>query len=117
MINQSQRLSLTATTGSAAARINGYILHSAVGIPVDVTDSVNAAFSNNPSDKDVSKWQEIDYLIINEVSMMDCKAMMLLNKKLNLVRGAKDSQASRSFRGEERVNISFIGDFYQLPAV
>ena len=38
LINQAQRLIITATIGAAAVKINGSTLHSAVGIPVESGD-------------------------------------------------------------------------------
>jgi len=112
MTNQSERLLITATTGAAAAKVRGNTLHSAAGIAMDTSDSEKKARSRNPSDKEVSKWSETEYIIIDEVSMMDCKLMMTLNTRLNLLRGYKNDDLP--FGG---INLIFIGDFYQLPAV
>src|SRR5271163_1962764 len=49
--NQSERLSITATTGAAAAKVKGRTLHSAAGIAMDLSDSAKQAQNRNPSDR------------------------------------------------------------------
>ena len=111
LTNQPNRLVVTATTGAAAVRINGSTLHSAVGIPVEDYDSKSTA---KISDKDVLAWKEIDYVIIDEASMMDAKVMIKLNEKLNKLKAPEGKNDGKPFGG---TNILFFGDFYQLPAV
>ena len=55
-------------------------------------------------------WKNHQYLIINEVSMMDCK--MLVNLNMNL-KEAK-SQYDDYFGG---INIIFMGNFLQLATI
>ena len=50
-------------------------------------------------------------MIIDEVSMLDCKLMSKLHKKLS---SAKPSKEKINFGG---VNIIFLGDFLQIPSV
>ena len=111
LTNQINRLIVTATTGAAAVRINGSTLHSAVGIAVENYDSNSAA---KTSDKDILAWKEIEYVIIDEVSMMDAKVMIKLNEKLNKLKAPRGKDDGKPFGG---TNILFFGDFYQLPAV
>jgi ABC-type dipeptide/oligopeptide/nickel transport system ATPase component len=114
LINQKQRLIITATTGAAAVKINGSTLHSAVGIPVETGDKEREIKVARVTDKQQLRWKELDYLIVDEVSMMDAKVMMQLNKTLNLLRGSNKEHEVKPFGG---VNMLFYGDFYQLPAV
>ena len=66
------------------------------------------------TDKQVLRWKDIDYIIIDEVSMMDAKVMIQLNRTLNLLRGSNQDHNAKAFGG---VNILFFGDFFQLPSV
>jgi hypothetical protein len=113
-IGQGHRLIVTATTGAAAVRINGSTLHSAVGIPVEAGDREKEIKVSRVTDKQVLRWKQIDYIVIDEVSMMDAKVMMQLNKTLNLLRGSNQEHDGKPFGG---VNILFFGDFFQLPSV
>ena len=73
IINQQQRLIVTATTGAAAVKIYGSTLHSAVSIPVEAGDpqgnKVLAAVRRK--DKHILIWKHADYIIFDEASMMD----------------------------------------------
>lgn len=116
LIGQDERLVVTATTGSAAVKINGSTLHSAVGIAIEDGDDKETPKSRTSKvlDKDVLAWKPVDYLIVDEVSMMDAKVMVQLNEKLNMLRGSKQNFDVNAFGG---VNLLFFGDFYQLPTV
>ena len=104
LINQAQRLIITATTGAAAVKINGSTLHSAVGIPVESGDREQQIKVARVTDKQLLKWKELDYIIVDEVSMMDAKVMMQLNKTLNLLRGSHKEHEAKPFGG---VNVLF----------
>ena len=78
LIHQGERLIITATTGAAAVKIDGSILHSAVSIPVEAGDpqgnKVLAAVRRK--DKHILIWKHADYMIFDEASMMDAKVMV-----------------------------------------
>ena len=114
MINRDKRLIITATTGAAATKINGSTLHSAAAIPVETGDGEKQIRTGKATDKQISLWKELDYIIVDEVSMMDSKVMMQLNKNLNLFRGSNQEHDGKPFGG---VNVLFFGDFFQLPSV
>jgi ATP-dependent DNA helicase PIF1 len=114
LINQGKRLSVTATTGAAAAKINGSTLHSTAAIPVEAGDGDKQIKLGKATDKQVLVWKELDYIVIDEVSMMDSKVMMQLNKNLSLFRGSNKEHDGKPFGG---VNVLFYGDFLQLPSV
>ena len=65
-------LIITAMTGTAAFNVKGCTLHSAVGILVENGDGVRVM---TMSDKKAQEWQDHHYLIVDEVSMMDCKVI------------------------------------------
>ena len=71
-LSRSNELIVTATTETAAFNVKGRTLHSAVGIPVENGDGVRVVAT---SDKKAKEWQDRHYLIVDEVSMMDCKVI------------------------------------------
>ena len=97
--NQSSRLISTASTGSAAVKINGSTLHSAVGIAIETGDDPEKKAMKTVSDRQALAWKDIDYIIIDEVSIIDAKVLMQLNDKLNLLKSS--NQAGNSFGGTQ----------------
>ncbi|KAM4065584.1 PIF1-like helicase [Hirsutella rhossiliensis] len=105
----SSRLLVTATSGTAAARINGITLHSACGLTVgqggraggatrDI-DGVRLAgqgerFVDGRSRMD---WQEKEVLVIDEVSMLGARTLHAANEQLCRLRGS-----ARDFGGIPR---------------
>jgi hypothetical protein len=55
-------------------------------------------------------WNEAEYMIIDEVSMLDCKVIKSLHTQLTKAK----SKPEISFGG---VHVIFLSDFLQLPAV
>ena len=106
-LRQSGQLVVTAMTGTAAFKINGTTLHSAVGIRVEKNDRGG---NSKVAATHKTKWADRQYLIIDEVSMMDCSVISRLHTKLGLLK----SRPSDLFGG---VNMIFLGDFLQFPAV
>jgi PIF1-like helicase len=102
-----KELIVTATTGSAAVKIAGTTVHSAVSIPIETADGKRVG---RLKAKQIEAWQPAQYMIIDEVSMLDCKVMESLHTQLSKAK----SKADIFFGG---VNIIFFGDFLQLPAV
>ena len=103
--NQSRRFRLSSYTGVAAKNISGMTLHAAL--------CLNQRKSKSSSDKTrrdlISMWEGVDYLFIDEVSMIGCRLMLKISEALN---DAKENQSP--FGG---MNIVFAGDFSQLPPV
>ena len=81
-------------------------MHSVLGIPVENGDKFVKM-----SAKKKMEWATRRYLIIDEVSMMDCKLMIKLHNELY---SAKSSKADVKFSG---FNILFLSDFLQLPCI
>ncbi|KAJ3840148.1 hypothetical protein EV361DRAFT_801831, partial [Lentinula raphanica] len=66
--NQCRRFRLCSYTGVAANNINGMTLHSALNF-----GSVNTIKTNSVSHRDlIAMWEGVDYLFIDEVSMIGC---------------------------------------------
>jgi PIF1-like helicase len=105
--NRAKELIVTATTGSAAVKIDGTTVHSAVSIPIEKSDGKKVG---KLKENQIKVWQEARYMIIDEVSMLDCKVMESLHTQLAKAK----SKPEVMFGG---VNILFYGDFLQLPAV
>src|SRR5947207_15107728 len=62
------------------------------------------------SDKKAKEWEDRHYLIVDEVSMMDCKVITRLHTQLCKAKSLPELK----FGG---VHIIFMGDFLQIPAV
>ena len=102
---QSQRFAVVAPTGSAASIIGGSTYHSMLNVN-EYQTSDNATT--------VSKAKErlklVDYIFLDEVSMISCRDLYRISAKLTAISGKNDSP----FGG---FNIIFAGDFAQLPPV
>ena len=106
LLNRSAELIIMATMGAAAFNIQGSTIHSALGITIEWGDK-----TRKMGVKKMKEWRDRWYLIIDEVSMLDCKLMSKLHKKLS---SAKPSKDKINFGG---VNIIFLGNFLQIPSI
>ncbi|KJZ68321.1 hypothetical protein HIM_12288 [Hirsutella minnesotensis 3608] len=114
----SNRLLITATSGTAAARINGITIHSACGFTKDqgslganASRDVDGVRLPKQGDRFVSgrsrmDWQKKDVLVIDEVSMLGARTLHAVNEQLCRLRGSQ-----RDFGGIPIV--LFCGDFHQ----
>ena len=111
----SHRLLVTATSGTAAARINGITIHSACNFSKDTTSraggykSVDGIRLSSTSDLYINgqtrmNWQEKWLLIIDEVSMLGARTLYAVNEQLCKLRGC-----AQDFGGIPIV--VFSGDF------
>ena len=57
----------------------------------------------------IAMWEGVDYLFIDEVSMIGCSFLLKISKALT-----EAKQSTKAFGG---INIIFAGDFAQLPPV
>ena len=101
--NESHRIVVLGPTGSSAALINGSTYHSFLGI----NPGPNTAKKINEVK---AKLEGVDYIFIDEVSMMSCQDMYKISAQL-----AKALNTSHLPYGG--INIIFAGDFAQLPPV
>ncbi len=103
--NQKRGFRLASYTGVAARNISGMTLHAAL-----LLNQRGQRGNRSKSNRDlVSMWQGVDYLFIDEVSMVSSKLLVQVSAVLCL---AKEDQSV--FGG---VNIIFAGDFAQLLPV
>ena len=101
--DQSYRLRLTSFTGVAAKNINGMTLHSALNL------GKHKKWSDKKKGEIIAMWRRVDYLIIDEVSMIGCKLLLEIHEVL-----CEAKENTNLFGG---INIIFVGDFAQLPPV
>ena len=71
---------------------------------------LNSAGSKGIEAAKRKSWTDHQYLIVDELSMMDCNMLMNLNKNLCEMKTIHDQKF-----GE--VNLIFLGDFFQSPTV
>lgn len=102
--NQSRRLRLASYTGIAARNIGGSTLHSSLNL-----SSFSRANNATAKAELVAMWQGVDFLFIDEFSMLGCGLLYEISRALS---AAKENVTP--FGG---INIIFAGDFAQLPPV
>ncbi|OWT42256.1 ATP-dependent DNA helicase PIF1 [Pochonia chlamydosporia 170] len=118
--SMSNRLLVTATSGTAAARINGITIHSACNFSKDMSrvgrageadgvycSTVVDRYINGPSR---TEWQEKHLLVIDEVSMLGARTLWMVNERLCRLRGSPDDFGGIPI-------ILFCGDFHQFRPV
>jgi hypothetical protein len=122
----SNRLRLTAHMHSAAANIQGDTLASLFGLHIhnratvdeagnDLEESAHAkaavsrAGKYKVTPKTRARWRGVSWLLVDEVSMLDCSTLEDMNWVLRQI-----FQYDKPFGG---INIIFMGDFMQLPPV
>lgn len=104
--NQRHRLLLLAPTGSSASVIGGITLHSAL----QMRDNLEEQKSQANMKKVVETFRYVDYIFIDEVSMLSQSQLYEIASQLARATGSKD----QPFGGK---NVIFAGDFAQLPPV
>ena len=103
--DQIRRFRLASFMGIAARNIEGATLHATLGLGRRSSKS-----ANSKSRRDLTAmWVGVDYLFVDEVSMIGCQFLYKIHMAL---RDAKGN--SELFGG---VNVIFAGDFCQLPPV
>jgi ATP-dependent DNA helicase PIF1 len=104
-----EKVAVTALTGIAAININGTTLHSfsGIGLGNDLLPDLIKKIQN--SKRHQKRWQKIDTLIIDEISMLESG---LFDKLEIIARTVRND--NRPFGG---LQLIFCGDFFQLPPV
>ena len=103
--SKSHHLLIVAPTGSAAALLKGLTYHSAFGINSDSSPSSNIQLAQVKS-----RLEGVDYIFLDEVSMLSCHDLYLISARLACVMNNLDTP----FGG---LNMIFAGNFSQLPPV
>jgi len=99
---ESHRFLVLAPTGAAAALLNGSTYHSVLGI------NDNDFFSAKSLAQIRANLDGVDYIFIDEVSMISCRDLYKISSQCAKARG----EHNEPFGG---INIIFAGDFSQLP--
>lgn len=99
---------VTASTGIAAINAGGVTLHSLLNIPFGVHDP-NSAIRMGFNPNKIELMNNIDALIIDEISMVRPDTIDYIDQKLRIYRNSEEP-----FGG---VQIIMFGDLYQLPPV
>ncbi|KAJ3845877.1 P-loop containing nucleoside triphosphate hydrolase protein, partial [Lentinula lateritia] len=76
---ESRRFRLASYTGVAAKNISGMTLHSALLLSTTTSAKVNS----KSRQKLLAMWQGVDYLFIDEVSMLGCKFLLKISRALS----------------------------------
>ncbi|CAG8602697.1 2590_t:CDS:2 [Cetraspora pellucida] len=108
---QHYKIIVLAPTGIAAAIISGYTIHSTCGFDFEDYCKNDATATGDTLRKLQEFWKNIEYVIIDEISMI---GKSLLARFHTFLKVAKATDTSAPFAG---LNILFSGDFMQLPPV
>ncbi|KAF7328376.1 ATP-dependent DNA helicase [Mycena venus] len=103
---QGRRFRLASYTGVAARNISGMTLHAALSLNLLSTDGGMSVKARRDL---MAMWEGVDYLFIDEVSMIGCGLLSDISEALSIAKGNTDS-----FGG---ISVIFAGDFSQLPPV
>ena len=95
---------LATFTGVTVHNIKGTTLHAALGL-----NQQQKGNSAKVTQELIAMWHGVDYLFIDEVSMIGCKFLLKIHQALCIVKEKKSP-----FSG---INIIFAGDFTQLLSV
>jgi ATP-dependent DNA helicase PIF1 len=107
--NKGKSVAITASTGIAASSINGRTLHSFASAGLGKAD-VEKLIPYICSKRDAyNRWRNTDILIIDEISMLDYKFIIKLEKIARNIR-----RNDKVFGG---MQLLLSGDFAQLPPV
>lgn len=104
--NVNKKYAITALTGCAAILINGQTIHSYLCLGLN---NNSATYVYNKYKNALKKINNLNVIIIDEISMMDSDLLEKINKLLCLIKNNK-----YPFGG---IQIIFIGDFCQLPPI
>jgi hypothetical protein len=102
---QERRFHLSAYTGIAAKNIGGATLHTLLCL----NQRNKKKISMKTTQDLIAMWQGVDYLFIDEISMVGCNLLLQISEALNEAKGN-----TLLFGG---INVIFAGDFCQLPPV
>jgi ATP-dependent DNA helicase PIF1 len=104
-----KKIAITSSTGCSAILINGQTVHSFMGMGIGNMSAQQVTEKLKKFKSKFNKIYELETLIIDEISMIDCKTFDNISGILQLVRSDK-----RPFGG---VQVVLVGDFCQLAPV
>jgi hypothetical protein len=108
--HENHRFIVLAPTGTAAALLNGSTYHSILGIRLSNDRNEEESLRNeNSIVKEIQeRLQGVDYIFIDEISMIACHELYAISSQLSKV----TNEHNKPFGGK---NIILAGDFAQLP--
>ncbi len=105
ILGRRNEILVSAPTGAAAVLIGGYTIHSLLLLPNE----------DNPDLQTLAViWENVLYLIIDEISMVSATLLSAISSRLQHAKGHSAVAEDRPFGG---VNVIFLGDFGQLQPV
>lgn len=104
---ESHRMVVLAPTGSAAAVVSGSTYHSFLGVATGERRGKSSKSVNALEDARL-RMMNVDYLFLDEISMVSCQDLYLIDARLKEITRMDDIP----FGG---VNLIVAGDFAQLP--
>ena len=102
-----KKVTVTATTGLAAAHLGGQTIHSWSGI--GISKELSEDYIYTMSKQRIKNINNTNILIIDEISMLHDYNLDMINKAMKIVR-----QSDAPFGG---LQVILCGDFFQLPPV
>lgn len=108
-IRRGKRVAVTASTGIAATHIGGTTIHawSGMGIRDQLSDWDLAKLRSN--DRLVKRYNSVDILIIDEISMLHGSRLDMVNQLAKMFR-----ESDEPFGG---LQVILVGDLFQLPPI
>jgi len=104
-----KRVAVTASTGIAASHLNGVTIHSWSGLGILDSLSADDLKRLGGSDKLVKRYNSIDTLVIDEISMLHGVRLDMINQLAKVLRANE-----KPFGG---MQVILVGDLFQLPPV
>jgi ATP-dependent DNA helicase PIF1 len=104
-----RKVAVTASTGIAASHLNGTTIHSWSGLGILDYLSPDDLRRLGGSEKLIKRYNSVDVLVIDEVSMLHGVRLDMVNQMAKLLRGN-----SAPFGG---LQVVLVGDLFQLPPI
>lgn len=104
-----KRLAVTASTGIAASHIGGTTIHSWSGLGILDQLAPEDLKRLGGSERLIKRYNNVDILVIDEVSMLHGQRLDMVNQMAKLLRGNDEP-----FGG---LQVILVGDLFQLPPI
>jgi ATP-dependent DNA helicase PIF1 len=108
-VNDGKQVAVTASTGIAASHIGGTTIHSWSGLGIMDQLTADDLKHLGGVDRLVKRYNGINVLVIDEVSMLHGKRLNMVNELAKRLRGS-----DKAFGG---MQVILVGDLYQLPPI
>ncbi len=108
-LRSGRRLAVTASTGIAASHIGGTTIHSWSGLGILDSLSNDDLKRLGGSDRLIKRYNSVDVLVIDEVSMLHGARLDMVNQLAKILRSSE-----APFGG---LQVILVGDLFQLPPI